>query len=352
MTSHPDAKFAAAPLQINISEVARKAGVSTATVSRVLGGSSRVAAPTRDRVLQVIKETGYRPSGIARSLRLKATSVIGLVVTDIQNPFYPEIVRGVEDTAMKMGRSTLLCNASDDPEREKAYIDVLLQQRVDGIIVISSGLVRRHSELLASLNIPVMIVNHEDEGLGLPAISSPEEHMGALAAQHLIECGYAPLVYAGGLAEGLGRLPRFEGFIREAAGQEVHYFPGDGSLESGLNTGRKIGASIKGRVGIAAHNDLMAIGLLRSLLEQGINVPQDAGVMGCDDIIFSSAVTPSLTTVRQDQYEMGCRAMNSMHDLLKGNPVPKHQLIPVSLIHRESTGLAEINLTTEGLATK
>jgi len=322
---------------ITISEVAVRAGVSTATVSRVLAGSDRVAEDTRAKVLAVIESTDYRPSGVARSLRLKSTSVVGLIVTDIQNPFYPEIVRGVEDTAIKSGRSTILCNASNDLDRELAYFNLLLDQRVDGLIIASSELVRRHLDLLRTLNIPVVIANHEYIEPGIPVISTPEETMGYLAAEHLIESGYDPLIYVGGPNEGLTVAPRYEGFKRGAGNREVLLIPGDGTLESGLRVGKQLGASPRGRLGIAAHNDLTAIGILRSLLSERIEVPEDVGLVGCDDIPLASVVTPSLTTIRQDQYEMGCLAMETMHQQLIGNPVKHDQLMTVELIVREST---------------
>ena len=127
-----------------IGDVARRAGVSTATVSRVLTGQGRARPETRDRVVAAARDLGYRPSGVARSLRQRATRTIGLIVTDIENPFFPQLVRAVEDAARELGYAILLCNADDDPERESGYLELLVDRWVDGVVIAASSLGGRH----------------------------------------------------------------------------------------------------------------------------------------------------------------------------------------------------------------
>ena len=159
-------------MRATIVDVGRRARVSTATVSRVLGGVGRARPETRERVLTAARELGYRPSGVARSLKLRSTHTLGLIITDIENPFFPELVRAVEDAARDQGYAILLCNAADDPEREASYLDLLVDRRVDGVIIAASSLGVRHREWLAEPPPPVVLVNSTARALRLPPIPS------------------------------------------------------------------------------------------------------------------------------------------------------------------------------------
>ena len=166
-------------LAATIADVARLAGVSTATVSRVLAGLGGARPATRERVLAAARELGYRPSGVARSLKLRPTRTLGLIVTDIENPFFPELVRAVEDAARDLGYALLLCNAADDPEREGAYLDLLVERRVDGVVIAASSLGRRHREWLAAAPLPIVLVNCVAPGIPLPSVAVRQPGRGA-----------------------------------------------------------------------------------------------------------------------------------------------------------------------------
>ena len=186
MPRHPPCSGPAATLR----DVAGAAGVSIATVSRVLTGVRSSAPATRDRVLSAAAQLDYRPSGPARALKLRHSRTIGLLVTDIENPYFPEIVRAVEDAAHERGIAVLLCNATDDPQRELAYINLLLERRVDGIIVAASRVGARHAALLERAPVPVVLVNSEAPRSGLPAITSDNRGGARHAAEHLINLGH------------------------------------------------------------------------------------------------------------------------------------------------------------------
>src|SRR5262245_13960976 len=158
-----------------IADVAAKAGVSTATVSRVLAGVGQARPETRARVLEAARALDHRPSEIARSLKRRSTQTLGLIITDIENPYFPQLVRSVEDAARAAGFTVLLCNAADDPEREASYLDLLVDRRVDGLIIAASSLGVRHGEWLATPPIPVVLVNTVAPDVGLPAIMSDNE---------------------------------------------------------------------------------------------------------------------------------------------------------------------------------
>ena len=155
-----------------IGDVAERAQVSTATVSRVLAGVGRARPETEARVLAAARELDYRPSGVARSLKRQTTETLGLIVTDIENPYFPELVRAVEDAARAEGYAILLCNAADDPEREAGYLELLVERRVDGLIIAASSLGGRHAEWLAAPPLPVVLVNTTAADVDLPSIHS------------------------------------------------------------------------------------------------------------------------------------------------------------------------------------
>lgn len=321
-----------------ISDVAKGAGVSTATVSRVLSGSPRVLPETRERVLAVMDELDYRPSAVARSLRKKSTAVIGLIVTDVTNPFYPEVVRGVEDEARQQGRSVLLCNAAEDPEREQSYLEVLLERRVDAVIVASNGFTRRQAEELRNLPIPAVLLNVIPVNARIPAVLSDNRAGGRIAAEHLVECGYPKFAHIAGPLDLDGKSERLNGVVDVLGESELLVVDGDGHLEGGANAMREIIQQMTPPFGVAAHNDLSAIGALSVLRDIGWDVPGQVGVVGFDDIALSGFVTPALTTVSQDKYGMGATAARTVDQLLAKQQVAATTIHPVKLVARGSTG--------------
>src|ERR687896_217748 len=162
-------------MSATIRDVARRAGVSTATVSRVLSGASASRPETIRRVIEAADELRWRPSRVARSLKTRSTRTLGLLLTDLSNPFYPELVRGVENAAREIDYGVVLCNGDDDPEREAAYLEMLLERRVDGIVVAASRITERHGRWLAAAPIPIVVLNSEPRTSGIPAALSDNE---------------------------------------------------------------------------------------------------------------------------------------------------------------------------------
>lgn len=318
-----------------IGDVAARAGVSAATVSRVLSGKGYVAAATRERVEASIAFLNFQPSLIAQSLRRQRTTVVGLVVTDIQNPFYPELVRGIEDAAQTLNYSILLCNSSNDLERERSYIDYLMSQRVDGIIVGSSGFLARHRETLEKMRTRIVAVDTEVPERNIVSICNDAFNGGKMTGKHLRDNGYEQIYYLG--SEPLRDSQRALGVQKGAEGIPVTHVMCDISLEAGRQAARELALTAHGNYAIVGHNDLVAIGALHGLREAGVEVPEQAGVIGFDDISMSAYVTPPLTTVRQHQYEMGVEAMNAMEHLIDYRDFPKSTTVVSELVVREST---------------
>ncbi len=341
--------------------MARRARVSTATVSRVLAGHGRARPETRERVFAAARDLDYRPSGVARSLRQRATRTLGLIVTDIENPFFPQLVRAVEDAARDLGYAILLCNADDDPEREAGYLDLLVDRRVDGVVIAAGSLGGRHREWLAHAQLPIVLVNTADPETGLSTIASDSYAGGALAARHLAGLGherFGLITAPPRNSDGPARLAGARDALR-AAGVE-----GDRVLvatdEAGVAGGERAAADILGRdrrvTALVAYNDLMAIGAMRAVRAAGLRIPADVSVIGFDNVDLSSYVDPPLTTIAQATSDMGRWAVTQLAAELAGRTTAMvvgaaeptspdareaaHVVLPVWLEVRGSTGPA------------
>lgn len=321
-----------------INDVAKGAAVSPATVSRVLSGSARVTEATKQRVLEVMQELDYRPSAVARSLRRNTTDVLGLVITDITNPFYPEVVRGAEDAAAEAGRSVLLCNSAEDAVREVSYLDTLQDQRIDALIVASTGLWNRHRARLATFPCPVVLLHQHSDDAGISSISNDDHAGGRLAAEHLLACDYGPLVYIGGPADAADSSDRFRAAAELVGGSgNLLHISSDGHAPQGYEAMMSLASRIRPPFGVLAHNDLTAIGVLSALSELGWRVPDEVGVVGFDDLEVARYVQPSLTSVRQDKYGMGAEAVRLAIRVLHDGAAPEQHVLPVTLADRRST---------------
>jgi DNA-binding LacI/PurR family transcriptional regulator len=300
-------------MRATIEDVAARSGVSTATVSRVLSGSVPARPETRERVLAAVRELDYRPSGVARALKRQETRTLGLLVTDLGNPFYPEVVRSVEEAAHDRGYGLVLCNADNDPRREIAYLDLLLERRVDGVIVASSRATRRHAAALSAVPLPVVLVNSGAAGSGLASIDTAHRLGARMAAEHLLRLGHRRFGHItappSNAAAGL-RLRGVRDALR-AAGLDADAMPiseGDGHVEGGDAAVAPL--LVEGVTGIVCYNDLTAIGALRALRTAVRQVPDEVSVVGFDDIEMAAWTDPPLTTIRQPVGEMGRLAVD------------------------------------------
>lgn len=328
-----------------IADVAARAGVSTATVSRVLAGLGGARPATRERVRLAARELGYRPSGIARSLKTRTTRTFGLIVTDIENPFFPHLVRAVEDAARAEGYAVLLCNASDDAQREGAYLELLTERRVDGIVIAASSLGLRHRDWLAAAPVPVVLVNGTAPGVSLPSISSDNVRGGRLAAEHLLGLGHRRLGVLTAPARNVDAPDRLLG-VREAvaaAGLDARSVPvamGDAGVAGGERAMQVLLGAAPPPTGVVAYNDLTAIGALRALRAAGLAVPDDVSIVGFDDVDLAAYVDPPLTTIAQETVEMGRWAVRRLREAIEGrrDGAGDDVQLPVRLEIRGSTG--------------
>ena len=308
---------------ITIADVAREAGVSTQTVSRVLNDKLEISAVTRDRVAEVIERLGYRPNSVARSLVSNRTFAIGLTVPDICNPFFPDIARGAEDTAREHGYEVFLCNTIEDPGREATVLRALENRRVDGTIVCSSRL--PDAELFPYLKRQraAVLVNRPAPAEVTGGVRMDDASGTARAVQHLLRGGRRTIGFLAGPPRSHSGAERARGYEETLSAAGIGQnsdlvVPCGPTVEGGYEGARTLHSGRPGVDGLVCYNDLAAVGALRACEELGLRVPEDVAVVGCDDIMLAGLVSPALTTLRAPRYEIGAHAVRMLLDHIEG----------------------------------
>ncbi|MCR8657494.1 LacI family DNA-binding transcriptional regulator [Paenibacillus endoradicis] len=322
----------------SIKDVAKMAGVSVATVSRVLNNKGYVGQDTREKVESSILELNYKPNEVARSLFKKQSNTIGLIVPDIMNPFFPELARAVEDTAIKLGYNVILCNSDANREKEQAYLDVLQQKYVNGIIVSSNTLT---ADQIIEINIPVVSIDREISK-GLPTIVV-ENKKGAIAATRFLKSkGCKRIAHIRGTDGIVNAEERCEGY-KEVVDQELWFgesyiVNGNYEMQSSIKATLELLSQHPEIDGIFAANDIMAIGAMKAAHQLGKKVPDELSIIGFDGISLSAATIPELTTIVQPIYELGEKATTLLVNLMEQKSVEKTYFkFDVELIERNST---------------
>jgi LacI family transcriptional regulator len=308
--------------RITMSDVAREAGVSLMTVSRVVNDKDDVSQATRQRVLQVIDRLGYRPSGIARGLATKRTGTLGLVVPDVANPFFSELARGAESVAYAAGYNVFLCNTEEDPARELRVLESLEEKRVDGLVLCSSRLEQDALRRAVSHFAAVVLVNRPLDQPGVGKVLVDDVAGGLAVTRHLLAAGHRRIGFLAGPAASFSGRRRLQGYRAALSGAGLAYRPdwlrhGAPSAEGGHRTARQLLADVPELTALFCYNDLVAVGALQAGAELGRQVPGDLAVVGFDDIPLAALVTPPLTTCRVPRHELGARAIRLLLDLFR-----------------------------------
>ncbi len=337
-------------MKITIADIAEKAGVSKATVSRVLNNRPEgVGAETRLRIQKIVGDTGFQPSGLARGLATGKSRTVGLIIPNITNPYFPMLVRGVEDALNQSGYSLLLCNSSGDIVREKNYVRVLMEKGVDGVILDSAEPdCDCQVELLEEKGLPFVLLDRLAEGRSRRFGVVVDNRQGArLAAGHLYSRPGCSLFFLNGpadLSQSVLRRAGVEDVWREKGLPDaaLRVLNGDYSIDSGFRlTGELLDQAASGGLpfsAIFAGNDLMAVGAIRALKERGIAVPAQVEVIGFDDIELAHLVEPPLSTVSQPALEMGARSAELLLRLIDGKiPRPRTLVMMPKLVLRGTT---------------
>ena len=326
-----------------IADVARAARVHPSTVSRALNDGAALRDETRARVLRAARRLDYRPSALARSLRLQRTLTLGMLVPDIANPFFPPIIRGAEDTALERGYALVLCNTEDVPERETTYLRVLRERQVDGLLIASSRMADAVITRLRRERFPFVLVNRSARGAEL-TVTVDNRGSAAEAIAHLAALGHRRIGHIAGPQTTTTGLERAEGAraaIRRLALAEdpaLWIEAAAFSEEAGYAAARSLLALRERPTAIFGANDLIAIGALRAAREAGVRVPADLSLIGFNDIRQAELLEPPLTTVRVPQYEMGATAARLLIARLQHEPMAaSHVVLPAALAVRAST---------------
>jgi len=325
-----------------IKEVAERAGVSTATVSRVINQNSNVKPHLRESVLAAIAELHYSPSRLARHLRSQSTRTIGLIISDIQNPFFTSLVRGVEDVAYQNGYSILLCNADEDPTKEQLYVEVLRAERVAGAIVACTGETCCPALLESSLT--WVAVDRRVSDLTVDTVVVDNVAGARQAVLHLLDLGHRRIGLIGGpVAVTTGR-ERRDGYLAACAARGLPV-PADLLLSGDFKeaSGRRLASELLARpeppTALFVANNLMTMGALQAMQEHAVRIPQDISVVGFDDVPWMSLLQPPLTVVRQPTYQIGKEAAELLFRRLREGPQKPTESIVLQpeLIIRGST---------------
>lgn len=329
---------------ITIKDIARRAGVSVATVSYVVNRNRYVSPQLTERVVHAIEELGYSPNAIARSLRQKNTRMIGLIVPDSSNPFFAEIAKGVEDAGYDKGYSVILCNSNAQTERELVYLDLLRSKRVDGIIFIATGIHIEHIRSIAKAGIPVVIFYRDIPDLDVDTFRIDNFQAGYIATCHLIQLGHREIACIQPASAVTPSGQRVEGYKRAMEESDLKWdealMPrGDNRVSGGKDAAQALVQSGRSFSAIFSTNDAMAVGAMRALRNLGYRIPQDISIAGVDDILLASFTEPTLTTVAQPKYEAGCQAVDFLIQRIEGgyDQGPRNIQLEIKLVEREST---------------
>jgi DNA-binding LacI/PurR family transcriptional regulator len=326
-----------------IYDVARLAGVSTATVSRALNGTGQIAPSTRAAIEAAVEQLGYRPNTIARSLVTKSTQTIAFLLPDITNPFYAALVSGIQGYALSHGHTMLLCTTEGDAEREEQYLSLLRAKQVDGALVDGLLLPPDRIARFVEDGFPIVCLDRDIDSNSIPLVQVDNRLGGRIATQHLIDLGHDRIAHVTGARTLRISEDRLAGYRDALAAISVTPDPqliaeGGFTEEGGYAATRTLLESGHEFTAVFAANDLSALGVLSALAANGRRVPDDVSVVGFDDVRLSAFTTPPLTTVRQPAAEIGQRATELLIDLTHGRPVRilRHLLEP-ELVVRGST---------------
>ncbi|HXF70817.1 MAG TPA: LacI family DNA-binding transcriptional regulator [Thermoflexus sp.] len=328
---------------VTIKDIARAAGVSHTTVSRALRDSEEISPETRARIRAIAESLGYRPNPVARALQGRRTQTIGVVVTRLSDPFHTEVVQGIERVAQAYGYGLLLSLSHEDPQKERAIVEMLAAKQIDGIIVAASRLGSRYLPLLESLQIPIVLINSHQTGPYIYSVATDNFHGGHLATSYLIGLGHQAIAYIGNRRGGRSNQDRYRGYrqaLREAGltWRPEWVVKGDGRVEGGEAAMRRL-LEIRPRpTAVFCYNDLTAIGALKAALRAGLRVPDELSIIGFDGLEEGTYVVPELTTVAQPRQQLGRLAAEMLVEILNSRPSPRRVLLQGMLIERESCG--------------
>jgi LacI family transcriptional regulator, galactose operon repressor len=328
----------------NMQEIAKMAGVSLGTVSHVLNNTAKVREPTRKRVLEAVQATGYQPSQLARALRRDKTNMIGMIIPDITNPFFPAVVRGAEDVAFSNGYRLVLCNTDNDHSKELVHLNVLRTYLPAGLIVIPSNFsdLTVQAEIYRKAGTGVVCIDRLPKNWSGDSVTADNEEGSYNATRYLLKTGHTKLAVITGplhLTNAMDRLSGFKRAVREAGLHLSPEYVQETTFDKsgGFSKALVLLRLIPRPTAIFAGNDMIALGALLAIRETGLRCPEDVSLMGFDDLDLAETTNPSLSSVSQSGYQLGTTAAKILLDRLAGDSSPaKHLVLQTSLRLRHS----------------
>lgn len=330
-------------MPVNIAEVARRAGVSTATVSRVLSGKAYVSDDLRQRVLDAVERLNYRPSRVARTLRAQRSHTIGLIVSDIQNPFFTSVARAVEDTAYLQQYAVILCNSDEDAAKEAMYINIMISEQVAGVILAPTTNNSDAYQRLAEMNVPAVVIDRRVPGLDVDTVVVDNLSAARELVEHLISNGHQRIAAVVGPPASSTYEERLRGY-QEAL--QAHRLPVDPELirtgSPRVLTGHQMTYDLlklpAPPTAIFTGNNLLTIGALRAIHEKGLRIPDDIALAAFDEMDWMFFLTPALTVVAQPTYNLGQVAVDLLLQRLDSPLRPRQEIVLTPALHiRESS---------------
>ncbi len=326
-----------------IQDVAREAGVSTATVSRILNNSPKVLPETREKVMAVIEKLNYNPNRLAQQFRTQETGNILVLIPELANTFYYEIIFGIEDVAKANGYHVLIAEIHNDSHAEDYFFECLKQKQMDGIITFSAGIALERLEAM-SRQFPIVVSCRYCEGMQMPNVTIDNEKASRDITNYLLNLGHRRICCLPGNTGIRLYQDRLNGYLKALKERRIEVLPeliceSAADIQGGYDAvERLINADAK-FTAVLTCGDTLAIGAIKALQNSGLNVPSDVAVTGFDDIELASLYSPSLTTVRQPKRQIGIRSMEKLLDLIAGKKLANLQdVLSYELVIRESTG--------------
>jgi LacI family transcriptional regulator len=330
----------------SIKDVALLANVSVTTVSHVVNKTRFVSLESCARVEDAIRALGYVPSAVARSLKSKTTRTLGMLIPNSSNPYFAQLVHSVEEHCFGAGYNLILCNTSDEPNRQSTYLQVLAERRVDGLIVVSTGEDNSLATQLQGLTVPTVLVDREIAGLRCDLVETANVDGGLMATRHLLELGHQRIACIGGARGLVVSEQRIKGWrhamqtagLRDLAPELLLY--GDFTSQGGYLATQAMLKLDPRPTAIFVCNDLMAIGALRAAHEASLWIPDALSIVGFDDIELASFTSPPLSTVAQPTRRIGMLAVDLLLELISGRRhEPRQVLFQPELRVRKSSGV-------------
>jgi len=327
---------------ITLKMVAEKAEVSVNTASRAINNKPDINENTKKRILQIAKELGYIRNAAAVALRTKKTGTIGVVIADNRNPFYAEVLNGMEEAAREKNYHIILANTQRDYRKEEEAINLLLAKRVDGLLI--TPVQDRDDDIknLIDANIPFVVVGRDFENIEVDAVYNDEVKGGFLATEYLIKKGHKRIVLINGFLHKSPAKGRLEGYKKALKKYRISLDEsligvGDINIEDGYERTKQMLEENLDFTAIFAYNDMVAFGSMQAIKEKDLRIPEDIGLVGYDDIPFSSLISPALTTIRVKKQELGVESVKLLFSRINGSrEKTKKIMLDVEFVDRKT----------------